>query len=1007
MRGRNRSSVRIACPVGLLVSWAFLGVGCGGRSVEPVLDLAGFVEPPPESRPWVRWWWPGADVEADEIAREVELLAQAGFGGFELQAFDAALDPDAPAEEMERRLAFDTPAYYALVVSALEAARQNGLQVDLTFGSGWPPGGVHLSPAQSQKTLMWNEWPVEGPGEVEIAIEPRKSVFYQVAELVAGFGEKLVRYMPEEAERIAVLAARVTGGRRSDSILDLADSLELDAGSVLRLSDRVDAGGVLRWQAPEGRWQVIAFFSVPDGEYPSLIAQAGDAFVVDHLDGTQIEALLTRFFGPGTGLSAYGGQPLRAIFTDSLELKVERFFCSDFLAEFERRRGYDLVPWLPAVLVPGADNYIFEAGRLRRAAEFSFGPDDERVRHDYSLTISELFCERYLGTVADWAARRGIRSRAQAYGADLDVIAAAAATDIPESEQLYAGGSELFLKIASSAALLRGHGRVSAEAMVFPLRDYMTTPAKLRAAADKLLGCGVNQVVLHGFPYDHPGDYGMGGWTAFSSRYGGKNTYASNFGFRTALFEHLPVLNRYIGRCQFLLSQGLPEVDLLVLYPWLGFPTSLAMEPDFAEPLLGGYTEGEPELREQPFAELAALFGEPVSDHRAAWMMALQPVLGELEQHGYTWAWIDPASLAAAEEHDDRIQVPSGSRARALLLAEIPWVPPDSGERLDELCRDGVRVLVLGELPKRQPGLADQNDGDLRVREAMERLADRGRLVRIQSAAEAYSALAGIGARPAVAFAGPGSSVRTFRRRLASGGMVVLLRNQGLQAEQLELDLDGGCPDGYWLDAWTGRWERVDGELELELGPWDSRLLVCGDGAADEALLGAPGFEPAPGPEADSLELRDWQLRVEGDDVPGGLYQAESAALGDWREIGELQHAVSPGIYRTTFQTSGQGRVELDLGWVAGISARVRLNNTELVEMLVPPFRCDLSAALSSGTNELEVVLVPAWRNRLVGLAEDGDARYAQFEGKTDSLIATGLIGPVYLRCEPDVGCRN
>ncbi|HEV3261781.1 MAG TPA: hypothetical protein VG013_33335, partial [Gemmataceae bacterium] len=37
-----------------------------------------FAEPPKAMRPMVRWWWPGGDVTADELRREVRVLDEAG-----------------------------------------------------------------------------------------------------------------------------------------------------------------------------------------------------------------------------------------------------------------------------------------------------------------------------------------------------------------------------------------------------------------------------------------------------------------------------------------------------------------------------------------------------------------------------------------------------------------------------------------------------------------------------------------------------------------------------------------------------------------------------------------------------------------------------------------------------------------------------------------------------------------------------------------------------------------
>ena len=47
-------------------------------------------------RPMVRWWWPGGDVTADELRREVRVLDEAGFGGAEIHAFRIGLHTDVP-----------------------------------------------------------------------------------------------------------------------------------------------------------------------------------------------------------------------------------------------------------------------------------------------------------------------------------------------------------------------------------------------------------------------------------------------------------------------------------------------------------------------------------------------------------------------------------------------------------------------------------------------------------------------------------------------------------------------------------------------------------------------------------------------------------------------------------------------------------------------------------------------------------------------------------------------
>jgi hypothetical protein len=56
-----------------------------------------------------------------------------------------------------------------------------------------------------------------------------------------------------------------------------------------------------------------------------------------------------------------------------------------------------------------------------------------------------------------------------------------------------------------------------------------------------------------------------------------------------------------------------------------------------------------------------------------------------------------------------------------------------------------------------------------------------------------------------------------------------------------------------------------------------------------------------------------------------------------------------------------------------------------------------LNSALLNGKNKLEIILNPALRNRFLGYAQQGDKRYKQFKGKTNSLLPAGLVGKVQI----------
>ncbi len=992
----------------LIITFSLAGVlGCTDDPPVPVLDLEEFAEPGTDYRPWARWWWPGNDVESTELRREVDLLADAYFGGAEIQAFDAALNPEAEATELERRLSFDSPAYYENLAVVMDQARKHGLTIDLTFGSGWPAAGVNIDPQESLKTLLYNEWFFKGPGQANIELlEPQKGTFYEVAEMAGNvFGEDLARYMGDQAELVELLAAKVIINQRTSSLFDLKDTVKIDSDSLQVITSQVAAEGTLSWNVPDGDWVIIGIFSLPDGEYPILPASQAEAFVIDHFDSAIVTNHLDYLFGQRTGLDTFYGDPLRAIFSDSFEFKTERHFSRKFLTEFKSRRGYDLIPWLPAVLLPGADNYIYEVGRLDRATPFTFSKEDHRILYDYSLTVSDLFISEYLEATSSWAEQRGMQSRAQAYGINLDNIRAAGSVSLPEAEQLYAGGADMFLHMVSAGAHLYNRKLVSAEAMVWPGRDYMTTIMKMKAGADKAFSAGINHLIYHGFPYAHPGDFGMTGWTPFSSCYGGTNTFASNVGERFAFWDYLPQLNRYVARCHYLLRQGQPESDILVYYPWLGFPSSLALDENHFESLLGGFIDGEPELREVPFAELAALFGEPVTDSRVAWLTSIWPQLVELQQAGYTWEWVNDHSLAEAKARGAKIDI-RGNVYKALLLFETRSLQVASAQILAKLAKSGVPIMAVGETADQQPGFHNYKDADNLVRQAMQQVTGSDNYLYQESPADLAAGLGTIGVAPTLAFSGTANNLYQIQRRLSNGGLVVFVRNSEIVEQSTSIKFDKDCSDPRWLDAWTGAAYSVevsdDNTIALDLSGYESVFLVCGEGPIEPGSLSPNPKTLRPGPGAEEIELDSWQLTVTGDDVVSGSLTLSSFSLQDWREIEELKYVGSSGKYVADFevgQIDPEQAVELDLGRVQGVVI-VSVNGGQAVPLLVSPFRLDISGQLESGSNTISIELIPPWRNRLVGLAIDGDERYTQFTGKENTLIAIGLLGPVKLRIE-------
>lgn len=1016
----------------ILCACVGFGVGCGSGG--PTLDWDQWDSPSVEYRPWVRWWWPGNDVEDEEITREVALLANNFFGGAELNSFNAALDWDADEAELARRLDWGSELFWSRVRLAAETAAYNGIQIDLNVGSGWPVGGSHVTVGDSMKTLLWSEAVVTGPGAVNLEFQvPGQDPFYEVAVLAESIGEPMARYLPDECHVIEVVAAKKTGGVRDPDVWNLKDQVTLDRDSVVVLTGSVSAEGSLTWQAPAGDWRVIGFYVCPDGQYVNLNALPAprEAFVVDHFDAAQIRIANDSLTGFDAGLGDLFGTAIRGLFVDSFELKTERHYSSDFLDRFQELRGYDLRPWLPAVVPPGADNHIFDGAGIANACPFAFGDLDARVARDYRQTVSDLFIERYVGGSAGWAHEHGLQFRIQPYGLHVDAIRAAGAADVPETEQLYAGGSELALKVMASGAHLYGKNVVSAESLVSSGRDYMTTPTKMRAWLDKLFTSGVNSVVYHGFPYQTGLEkYGETDWHAFSSPYSGLGTYSENMSEANPFWPFIDDINRHVARVQYMLRQGKPRADVLVYYPWMGIPASLMALRDHDEPFFKGQFGDEAPSSQDSMLELVqGMFGGFNPDESTWWLGAVWPVLQSLEDMGYTWEWTNDDALANARV-SGRSTDPEGVRLvsadagyRAVVVMRAPWMSPEAAASLQTMAEEGLPVIVVGDAPAAQPGFSNYEAGDAVVQAAFDSIASMENfqavaVVETPSTVENGNpmlftaeglapALMNVDVRPSFELVRRDSSARMIARDL-DGGRLVYLRNPTGEDQVVEIIPDLDCRDGLVMDPWDG-WVApanvlAGGHLKVVLPAWGSRFVMCGVDVPGD-IESRAGEAPVESPAVATHQIDGWTLSVNGEDIPEGEYQATENALGDWRDIVELKYSSSGAVYQATFTfpfdpvefdvpTDERRAFYVDLGEVHG-AALVSINGAGVIPVLSEPFRLDVTSQVTSGINTITVMLVPPLRNRLVGLGLAKDPTAAQFDKKGDTIIATGLIGPV------------
>jgi len=972
------------------------------------MDSNAFVNPPKTVRPMVRWWWPGLDVRPEELVRELEEMDQAGIGGAELQPFGVGLPPDLAKTDPGRAARthrFMQPYHYTMLQHVIEEASKRGMFIDITQNSSWPTGGTHIPPEDSLFTLLFGQKTVTGPQAWQGNVPPvrpfRLYFFFGTLLPTLVKGLHMLDYPPGEKKLLKVVAGRFIGKPGKFSSWRARRSTGLELASMVDLTGRVDASGVLHWEVPEGTWAIFAMYQGSAGARPLMDARSGpgkQSLVVDHFDRGAELRHLEAFLGQARAFFGNQfGRTFRAVFTDSFELISPMIWKRGFLEEFKRRRGYDIAPYLPAMYIPLKDVAYYTYYNEIGLPNFDFAGDaGQRMRWDFQRTLSELFVEEFIDTFASWARTNGLKSRVQGYGMRADPLGMLGHADIPETEQLYGGGALNFLKLAGAAGTLYERPIVTSETLVWLARTYMTTPLKWRVALDRLYESGINQVIYHGFPYNHPA-YAHPGYHPFSTPYLATMTFSSDMSRNDPLLSGAaPMLNAYAARAQSILQHSRTSSRVGIFYQLFDYPNGDYIQEELVQGVLDEQDAQLP--RRSPLVNLIMPSEQNVTGDRK-WIKDTAALGRELVAHGHYPLYFNEDCLLRS--HIEGKRVAMGEAAfEALILFREGSLTVEAAEKLKEIAAAGIPVLFEGRRPDCYPGYFEHETHDRLVREAIA-VVDGP----VFDGSEAIlAALLAASVRPEVRYEGPQHSFGFIHKiDRQDGSEYFFLRNRTRDERVLTMILvtEGKVP--VLLDLWTGRmgtlpYEAAGSEIRLTLdfAGYESKMILLTDPLAVQDLPTAPApvmredLEPI-------VRLGNFSFAADQRLLNGASQRIEMqlAALRDWREIPQLAALSDPGEYSATFALD---KVDLGRRYFLQFErvcdrADVILNGHALPPLLVMPWRCEISAVLREGENWLQVTVTPTLRNRLVAYAHAGSKDHRQY--KRQPTMPSGLIGGV------------
>jgi len=928
---------------------AFLGTGlaCATATPDPLFD--SFVHPAKDTRPFVRWWWNGGRVEPGEIKRELDVMDAAGIGGVEINTI--AHPGGAPDAVLAKHPAIDwlSPDWNNAVKVAATHAKERGMTADLIVGSGWPFGARFLAPEEQIQRVFIAHRTVEGPLTFETTLK-------DLAEGPTEGGGRKKRKNEEHAEPTErkLIALHLDAAGAQEALLP-TPSLPLPTGDTITVS------------VPAGKHVVTAVIWEAGFSHVKLGAPGADGPVVDHFNAAAVRKYLDQMSSRlSPSLDGKMGKYIRATFVDSLELDHSNW-TGDLLSEFQKRRGYDLFPYLRLVL-----------GKEDPTVQTPERETIRRARYDYLSTLIELFEERFTRTYTRWADDNGFKARIQAYGRETHPLHGSMEVHLPEGEtwlwvdkkheERIRVDSTVVNKYVSSAANLTGQRLRSFEAMTNAVPVFRETLQDFKRGFDATILAGLNHPIIHGFNYTPP-DAGFPGWVRFGC-------YLNE---RTPWWPQFHHFSDYAARIGTVMRASVAQAKIAVLAPR-------------AEELqLYG-------LLYQPFPEV----------HHPAYQYRM---VEAIHKNGHGADFVSERILQNARY--EKGQLHYGPRAYDLLVVQdVAAMEPATAAALQKFAEAGGQLVFVGATPSRYSGLTDREKQDQKVKEhfaaTLKAAGKRATTLAPPTAENMMAWTAGMLAAsqlaPSVAMTPTHDFVSQVHQTVedASGQRhIVYLANASTEETAsftAKFPAISGTP---WLwNPETGTrapvqgWSPTDG-MKLDLAPMASVLLVF-ESAARKAELNRASPQPVATTLATAKDQREltgpWQLELQTANN-GPRITREAVTLGDLSRAPDDPVANGFGgiaVYRTTFENDGRSN-HLDLG-VVHSSSEVIVNGRSAGLRWWGQHRYDLGPLLQPGKNTLEIRVTTVLVNYMKAQKDNPEAHRWSWWARH---IPMGLVGPV------------
>lgn len=732
----------------------------------------------------------------------------------------------------------------------------------------------------------------------------------------------------------------------SDTEAPVSECVQVD--EVIDLTPALK-DGALTASLPDGEWRILRLGHTSTG-HTNATGGAGKGLECDKFSPQAVAKQFDNWFGRVFHEldPELARRVLKYMHVDSWECGSQNW-SDNFASEFKRRRGYDLMPYLPLYAGIPMDN-----------AETS-----EKVLRDIRTTMAELVVDVFYTVLAEKAKEYDCYFSAECVSPTMvsDGMMHYSKVDYPMGEfwlnsPTHDKPNDMIDAI--HGAHVYGKNIVQAEGFTELRGTWDETPATLKTLLDRNYALGINRIFYHvnaHNPYlDKKPGVTLDGIGLFFQR---DNTWYGDGG---------KALTDYMRRCQALLQYGSPVIDIAV-FTGEEMPRR-AILPDRLVPSLPGIFGAERvESERTRLANVGQpLRVKPVGVSHSANMADPEKWINPMRGYNYDSMNKD-ALLRLATVKNGRIEMPGGSSYRVLVLPLAHQLMPDTTlspevrSKVNEMIKAGV---IVPELPYVKDDFGAYG-------------LDRDVVL-------------------------PENVAWTHRRNNEDNVDLYFISNQEETPREFTASfrVAGRVPE-LW-DPMTGEidrnldWKTVDGrtEVKMDLAGAGSAFIVF-----SQPTEATAGTAPVRNEKQELLNTGKWNVKFS---TTGR--EIVSDTLFDWTssEYNDVKYYSGTATYTTTFKAPKFGkndRVMLDLEGLHDV-ATVVVNGKECGIVWTAPYQVDITDAVKKGKNNLSIAVTNTWANALLG-ADEGNAPFdgiwtnGKYRRAEKTLIPAGLTGPLKL----------